>query len=209
LLEVAGQVFAEQGFRAATVRDICHRANANIASVNYHFGDKEKLYSEVLLYASLCACEKYNPLKAIDPKSPASKRLEGYIHHFLAKIFDEGRPAWHGKLLAREMIEPTKALDDLIQKEVKPNSEMLVGIVKELLGPAGRDPALVRRSVLSVVGQCVFYQHSRPFLTRLFPDETMDIDGLTQHITRFSLSAMRAAAKERAVARGKSGSESR
>jgi TetR/AcrR family transcriptional regulator, regulator of cefoperazone and chloramphenicol sensitivity len=204
LLETAGQVFAESGFRAATVREICRRAKANVASVNYHFGDKERLYSEVLLYASLCASEKYNPLKAVDPSVPAAKRLECYIRHFLAKIFDEGRPAWHGKLMAREMAEPTKAFDELIVKEVRPNSEMLVGIVKELLGPAGRDPALVRRSVLSVVGQCIFYQHSRPFLARLFPNETMDVEGLAKHITRFSLAALRTIAKEKNFSREKS-----
>ncbi len=95
------------------------------------------------------------------------------------------------------MIEPTKALDELIAREVKPNSELLVGIVRELLGPAGKDPMLVRRAALSVVGQCVFYQHARAFVTRLFPNETMDVEGLTKHITRFSLAAMRAIAKEK------------
>ena len=34
LLEAAGEVFAEHGFRAATVQEICRRADANIAAVN-------------------------------------------------------------------------------------------------------------------------------------------------------------------------------
>src|SRR3954451_22724831 len=38
LLEVAGEVFAEQGFKNATVREICKRAEANVAAINYHFG---------------------------------------------------------------------------------------------------------------------------------------------------------------------------
>ncbi len=59
LLEAAGAVFAEAGFRNATVREICHQAGANIAAVNYHFGDKETLYSEVLRYAHGRALEKY------------------------------------------------------------------------------------------------------------------------------------------------------
>ena len=39
LIEAAGHVFAERGYRAATIRDICRRAGANVAAVNYTFGD--------------------------------------------------------------------------------------------------------------------------------------------------------------------------
>jgi AcrR family transcriptional regulator len=61
LLEAAGAVFAERGFRATTVREICHRARANLAAVNYHFGDKERLYGAVLQYALRYALQKYPP----------------------------------------------------------------------------------------------------------------------------------------------------
>ena len=58
VLEAAVEVFAEQGFRKTTVRDICKRAHANVAAINYHFRDKEGLYTAVLQYAHQCACEK-------------------------------------------------------------------------------------------------------------------------------------------------------
>ena len=48
LLTVAERLFADRGFKKVTVREICRAARANVAAVNYHFGDKLGLYREVL-----------------------------------------------------------------------------------------------------------------------------------------------------------------
>ena len=50
VLEAAGEVFAQKGFKAATIREICSLAGMNLASVNYYFGDKDGLYREVIRY---------------------------------------------------------------------------------------------------------------------------------------------------------------
>src|SRR5437660_978544 len=112
LLEAAGEVFAEHGFRDATIREICEKANANVAAVNYHFGDKEELYAAVFDYARTCAVAQFN--ESVSPAIPAEERLRVFIRAVLTRFFDQGRPAWLGKLVAREMIEPTKALDALV-----------------------------------------------------------------------------------------------
>src|SRR6058998_1205603 len=98
LLEAAGEVFAEHGFRAATIRDICQRARANIAAVNYYFRDKEHLYAAVLQYAQRCADEKYPPDLGLRADATAEERLHTFVKSFLLHIFDEGQPAWHSKL---------------------------------------------------------------------------------------------------------------
>lgn len=47
LLRVATRIFAEQGFKATTIRQICTEVNVNIALVNYHFSSKAELYHTV------------------------------------------------------------------------------------------------------------------------------------------------------------------
>ena len=47
ILDTAKKIFAAKGFGAATVRDICTEAGANIALVSRYFGSKRELYAEV------------------------------------------------------------------------------------------------------------------------------------------------------------------
>ena len=47
LVEAAAGLFAERGYRGATLREIARRAGANLAAANYHFGSKQRLYLEV------------------------------------------------------------------------------------------------------------------------------------------------------------------
>src|SRR5690348_1987131 len=101
LLEAAGEVFARQGFKAATVRDICRRAGANVAAVKYHFGDKQKLYAETVKYAHLAA-QRFAAEEGLPDKPTPRARLHGFVRAMLMGIFDPGKPAWHAKLMARE-----------------------------------------------------------------------------------------------------------
>ncbi len=192
LLESAGEIFAEQGFRAATVRDICRRAAANGAAVNYHFRGKQGLYAAVFQYAHDCAMERHPVPSGVAAKPEV--RLHAFVLSFLQRILDQGRPAWHGKLMAREMVEPTGVLDIMVAKGVRPQFEFLSQVVRELVGDLPTE--CLRRLGASVVAQCLFYFHARPVITRLFPDLVFDeaeIAALADHITSFSLSGLAAA----------------
>ncbi|MBV8779876.1 MAG: CerR family C-terminal domain-containing protein [Phycisphaerae bacterium] len=192
LIEAAGEVFADSGFHNATIRQICERAGANVAAVNYHFRDKAELYDAVLQY-SHCAAEAAFAANQPPADAPPEERLQAFIRLTLLRILDEGRPTWHGKLMTREMTEPSAALDKLVQEAIKPRFKKLSGIVAELLGP-GADQFTIEKCYNSVIAQCVFYHHCKPLLQRLEPDLSYDREGietLAQHITRFSLVAIR------------------
>ena len=189
LLEAAGEVFAEDGFRKATIQRICARAGANIAAAHYHFGDKQRLYAAVIDYSDRLAI---SPLPATTTTGAPEERLRKHLVSFLGRLLDRGRPAWHGRLMAREMMDPTSALDRLVRTKIRANHEQLAAIVRDLLGPDAND-GTVRRCVLSVVGQCMFYRHSAPVIARLYPDlvPAEEIDRIADHITRFSVTAIR------------------
>ena len=50
VLEAAEAEFAEHGFAGASIRNITQRAGVNVASIHYHFGSKEELIKQLLLY---------------------------------------------------------------------------------------------------------------------------------------------------------------
>ena len=199
LLAAAGEVFAARGFRAATIREICQRARANVAAVNYHFSDKEGLYFAVLKSGSEAALQKYPPTLGLGPTATAAERLHAFVRSLLFRIADKGKPSWHGKLIAHEMAEPTKALTALIDKVYGPSLKQLETIVQELLGR--RVPGTVlRQCLLSVLGQCLYFHYARPAIQHIHPEqgfEPVDMERLAHHITQFSLAGIRQAAAPR------------
>ena len=196
LLDAAGEVFAEQGFRRATVRDICARAGANVAAVNYHFGDKERLYSEVMRHGVTRALQKYPPDMGLpqDVSAPVERRLHAFVRSLLFRVLDEGPFSWHGRLMLWEMIEPTAALDDLLQHTIRPLYTRLVGLVTELLGPAAT-PERVRMGAATILGQCIFYRVGGALLSRIQPGssafEPARVEALAEHVTRVSVAGLR------------------
>jgi AcrR family transcriptional regulator len=204
LLESAGEAFAAKGFAKATVREICDRAGANIAAVNYYFRDKEGLYREAIKYWSEASRQKYPPDFGLGPDATAEQKLRAFIRSFLFRTLDKSRPGWHGKLIAREMAEPTGVIDGLIETAYRPMNDRLRQIVREL--SQGRlDDFEVRLCSRSILGQCLYYHHGRPVIAKLDPQDTFeaaDIERLADHVTRFSLRAIRGLAGEKETTHG-------
>ena len=198
ILNAAGRIFAQHGFHATTVRQITREAGVNVASVNYHFRDKHELYVNVLKRAHQAAASTAEA----DRPGPARERLRTFIRSFLGYLLDPQRPQWHGSLIAREMGQPSPALDRLVNESIRPVKERISGIIREILGP-GASETRIGLSCLSIIGQCIHYVHCRETITRLFPkgsDVPRDVETLTAHIYEFSLAGLNAMKKRPAAA---------
>jgi len=189
ILEAAGEVFAECGFRSATVRRICQRAGVNIAAINYYFGGKERLYSEVLRHWSDYALEKYPLLLGLGEEASAEEQLKAFIRSLLFRLLDKGKPAWFGRLMAKEMTDPTRAFERLVKETVRPRDRILTSIVQKMIGvPVSEEQ--VRLCCGSIVGQCIYYYNARAMTSKLYRRDVPEVDEIERiadHIVQFSL----------------------
>ena len=167
ILEAALSVFAESGYDLGTVREICQRADANVAAVNYHFGDKATLYEEVLQYAYRSAgTGEPMPRLSENPTEPLTQ-LRRWIHWYLRRLLQAGQTEV-GRLMAREMASPTPALDALASRAVQPVFSELNDIVQAVT--EGRlNQREIRLHSTSIVGQCLIYRSGSAMLERLDP----------------------------------------
>lgn len=189
LVTVASELFAENGFRKVTVRDICTAAAANVAAVNYHFGDKLGLYRQVLERAIAAQQSLTEAARAAGEGRSAEERLHEFIRVFVSGA--QHRPTWVRGLLFREMSDPTPALDELVDRGVRPRLDYLASIVIELLG-CGPDDPRVMPCAGSVMSQLIIAMPS-PIGDRLRqgrPTTEDDTAALIEHFTAFSLAGI-------------------
>ena len=191
LLEVALRQFADRGFKGVTVRDLCREADANVASVNYHFGDKLGLYREVVERALDGVRE--DATIVVDEGADPAQRLRHYVRTLLPRLASpSGEAVWVQKLMRQEMNDPTPLAPWIADLVVLPRIRFLAEAVAELIGTDPEDPR-VRRCVVSLQAQCLFYMPNNfrkvavPGWRDLTPE---DIAVAAEHIAEFTLAGI-------------------
>ncbi|HEV2500322.1 MAG TPA: CerR family C-terminal domain-containing protein [Terriglobia bacterium] len=215
LLDAATELFAERAFKEVSIREICEKAGgANVASVNYYFRDKAGLYRELL--ESMLArweAERERHAKLVEGKTPEEK-LYLYVRWFIGNILEERadeRDMLFGRILNREMADPSPDFILIVQKGMVPNWMRLMTIVAEVAGLAEGSQAVLL-CTHSTMGQCLMYGSARRLSKYFGPPEMQFtpeiIDGIARQVTQFSLAGIRAIAQSTRElgAAGKAGS---
>lgn len=188
LIDAAGRIFAERGFRAATIREISDLAGENVAAVNYHFGDKLGLYTEVV-QQSLQAAHIEAIRNALDQEAPPDQILRAVIRARLQSICRSDRPDWHFRILAFELAQPTPVLQQMIDTVGRPIFNRLLMLIGGMIGlPPDHDKT--RLCAVSVMGQILAYIFAAPLLAGVWPDLKMtpeQVERIADHIGDFSL----------------------
>jgi len=201
LLQAALEVFAEHGYEAATIREICRRADANVAAVHYHFGDKRKLYEAI--YGRLFETLRERRTAFLPADADPEQRLRVHIQALFEEIFscgdDSGRQVQLSTIYLNEMARPTEALDLIVAEHLEPDAQALYDIVASLLGTSA-DDAVTIDCAASVIGQILYYYHAMPIISRLHPDRPSvpeRLDALIEQVWLFSLGGIERAKRAR------------
>ncbi|MBI5055611.1 MAG: CerR family C-terminal domain-containing protein [Nitrospirae bacterium] len=188
LLEAAVAVFAEKGYRDATIAEICGRANANIAAVNYHFRDKETLYREAWRYAFSESIKAHPPDAGVSDDSPPEERLRGQIIALLHRISDKKNKEFF--IVMKEFANPTGLLNEIMQETLLPLQKSMQDTIRELIRPQAQDMQ-IQFCEISIISQCINPAVIRSNQKELIgPSEITDIEKYADHVVQFSLAGI-------------------
>jgi AcrR family transcriptional regulator len=202
ILAAAGDLFAERGFLATTMREIAQRARVNLAAAHYHFGSKQALYLEVVrgVFDELekrLAARGASPGPSLDrlSRDELVEMLRRRVEAMLETVLDAS--SIHGAIMQREMADPSDALPVIVKQFIDPQRRAMDRLVARL--EPKLSPADVERCTRSLVGQAFFYLTHRPALLLLMGRSRYP-RGFTreaaEHITAFSLGGLEKIAEQ-------------
>jgi len=119
-------VFAEKGYDGASLREITKSARTNLASINYHFENKQKLYCAVIIRGlrpiNEVRLKNLSQAENIAGEQPVPL---GLIFDILVRPLFQLGAATNGKtnllrIIGRSMIEPHPFMDELFREEFQP-----------------------------------------------------------------------------------------
>ena len=150
LLDAAERLFAEIGIAPASLRAITREADANLASVNYHFGSKEGLVQAV--FARRLSPLNQDRLALLDRCTRDRQGvpelaclLRAFVEPAVTMINseDEGDREF-AKLLGRMLFEPSHELRSLILDEFRLVTERFTAALSQVFPTAPREEIIWR-----------------------------------------------------------------
>lgn len=188
ILTVAGQRFAASGFADTTNKEIAAEAEVDLASINYHFGDRAGLYQAVLIEAHRRIADLKDIEKLAAGDLPASEKLRQLIRFLLGG--QAGQTEWPMIVLGREIVAPSSHLLVLQSEEVLPKLRAILPIIGEITAIPQGDPALLR-CLPCIAAPCVAFmllgRSGTPIADQM---QANSRDDLTDHLHGYAMGGL-------------------
>ncbi len=197
ILGVACDIFGQAGFKDATIRRIAKEAGVNIAAINYHFRDKEGLYGAVLEEVFRTGFTRFPANMGLPPGADPRERLRAFIRAMFYRL--QSGEGWggisgRGRLIARELLDPSPAFEAVLDRYIKPHKDLLTAIIVDII-EINPSRELLLPCAISIIGQCIYYAFASAVIGKIsegdLPNEA-NLDRLADFVWRFSLGGIEA-----------------
>jgi TetR/AcrR family transcriptional regulator, regulator of cefoperazone and chloramphenicol sensitivity len=192
ILEAAGEIFGTKGFKDATIRTIARDGKVNVAAINYHFRDKEGLYGAVLEEVFHLGFTRFPASMDLTAGADPQQRLKAFIRAMFYRL--QSKEGWggiggRGRLIARELLDPSPAFEAVLDRYIKPHMDLLVAIITDIMG-TDPNPEKLLPCAISIIGQCIYYAMASPVIRKISADDAPteeNLDRLAEFVWLFSL----------------------
>ncbi len=87
ILDIAEELIAKKGYEGTSVRDICSKANINVAMISYYFGSKEKMMSYLYQYRVLKTRENFSGFADTIKDGKPEMQMKEMIKYIVGQLF--------------------------------------------------------------------------------------------------------------------------
>jgi len=196
LVEAGEELFCQRGFNETSVRDIAAAADCNVASVNYYFGGKDKLYVEIWRrrLVSMRDTRLVSIKKVMSSGTPPQLEplLASYAGAFLAPMVEGGPACRFASLTLREMMDPHLPAAMFLDEMVLPVMSAFVRVLQAICPWLGETEA--RHVMLSIAGQLIHAVVAKEAFDRAEHSglPRLELEAMVDHIIKFSAAGIRA-----------------
>lgn len=186
LKAAATALFAARGYQHTFVKEICDKAGANVAAVNYHFGSKAQLYQQILSDFF----EKKKGISQFDANSSVAEVLASFYTDLLDSFAGVNGPLM--QIMMREQLEPSGLLTDLRNQHLREKHEAWVAYLQQITHKSKEDAEIL---AFSLVGALLPFVQIGDWVCRFLPDyfdgDQLSEEGRTQLINKLVAHALK------------------
>jgi AcrR family transcriptional regulator len=165
ILNVAQSVFSENGFKEATVRQICKAAKANVCLISYYFGGKDGLYVAVFERMAKIRLEHIKTVLGDTTSISSREEYRLRLQLFLEGMYREisSKPEFF-KLIQREIIDGMPRASAVIKNYIGTAHMMFLNFLelgqKQKYLKRDLNPRMTMLSIMNMITGAVSQQYN-------------------------------------------------
>lgn len=184
ILDIAEELIAQKGYEGTSVRDICAKAEINVAMISYYFGSKEKMLTYLYQYRVQKTRDNFAEFAHIIKDGKPEMQMKEIIKFIISQMFKY--KYFHG--FVKQELRNTELMNDELQEFYKMAVLKFDDVIKKGVSSGVFQYAPKPEDVLTmIIGTALFVIRNKKFYEMYLPN-TNEENYLDEAETKIRLS---------------------